>query len=363
MPTNDSAVVDGKLVAQVREVLHFFAGRVPSRAEIETLARERGVSFANKVLHAALLESSLHGPFIRHIQALQPQPIERPLARKPTEVVFVPSVLWGARQDWGGHAEWMRRTARELGFMTDVVETDHRESISGNARRLGDYLTESASERIIFVTHGRGAAEFRMLLQRRGPQASELRKVRGWLNIAGASAGSRLIDLLLARRLNQLEARFDFWLHGRKPSALQELSARFPFWKERLAIHEKMLVVNVVGLPSQRHIPPHLERNFDLLSPFGPNDGGVLVADAMIRPGLIFPVLGMSHQASPVVLKPVLQRLLICTEQQICRTDALHTKKVGEYQWSDNGGVGLNHELGSVGGELAPGNLLVRDGA
>jgi len=177
---------DIQLAYQTQDLLRMLAGRLPTRAEIEALSAEKGLALSSQFLHRAVLASQPHGAFIRHVQATKPAPWPATEGLPPVEVVFVPSVSPGLRLRWGGHVDWMRGLAREIGFTTDVIGTSERESITGNARLIGECLRRTKAERVCLVTVGRGTAETRLLLQRRGRGARELEKVRAWISVGGS---------------------------------------------------------------------------------------------------------------------------------------------------------------------------------
>jgi hypothetical protein len=296
------------LAYQAREYVRFFDGRLPNQAELQALVAERGYEFSVNTLYRAILGSALNANFIRHTQLTQPKALAK--SGTPIEVVVVPSVSWGTRQKWGQYTDWVRRQARALGFTSDVIETLEGESLSGNARIISDYLLSSQAKRIVLVTFGRGSAEFRILLQRRGRSAPELRNVCAWLNIGGAYFGSKLVTQRLADPVSKWQIKALSWLRRWKPAMLHELSSELPLWQEPLPILDRLMVVSVVGFAARENLPLHLRSNFDLLAPLGPNDGVVLASEAIARPGLVFPVPGMTHQFEENLLRPVLQRLL-----------------------------------------------------
>ncbi len=320
MPPQERDTLDMNLSYKARELIQFLAGRLPTRSEIQALTQEQGVEFATKVLLRTVLDSTFHGQFVRFVQTFQPRLRPAGADRIPIEVVIIPSVssgtLGGPQPKWGGHCHWIRQAARALGFTTDIIETEERESLTGNAHAIDIFLQQSTAQKIILVTYGRGSAEFRLLLQKRR-EAPHFRKVRGWLNINGAFYGSKLVDLILAhpiqKHLSQLSSRW----RGDSPAAYGELSSSFSAWRERPYIHEQMMVVSAVGLPGRDSLPRVLRANYDRLAAYGPNDGMGLSMDAIARPGLIYPVAGMSHGAEEFVFKPVLQRLLCAFEKII----------------------------------------------
>lgn len=320
-PAADDSALDLQLAYDSREILNMLAGRLPLRDEIEALNHEKGIVYATQLLHRAILAAQPHSGFIRHVQSVKAVPQPKNEGQPPIEIVFVPSVTPCLRLSWGAHIPWMRVLARELGFTTDVIETNARETITGNARLIGDHLRKSAAQQIILVTVGRGTAEARLLFQRRGRAAKELEKVRGWINIGGSFGGSRAAAVRLGDRFANLEARAEFWLKRAKFTALQEISSETGIWRERMNVHDCMMIVSVFGLLAPERVPFALRSSFETLRAYGPNDGGVLAFEAMARPGLLYPVPGLSHLMEEVILGPVLQRMFTGMSTSIRQSD------------------------------------------
>jgi len=65
-----------------------------------------------------------------------------------------------------------------------------------------------------------------------------------------------------------------------------------------------MLAIHLVGFPLCRHATNRLaRRNHARLEPHGPNDGaGILLADAVGWPGLLYPVWSADHYLRPTAL-------------------------------------------------------------
>ena len=373
------SALDLSLAFQARDLVGFLAGRLPTPDELEIVTREKGVEFATKLLQMAIAHATLHGPFMRHVRSATP--LKKGGDKKslePIEVVIVASRSPDAGSAWGGHCAWMRTLARGQGFTTEVIETLERESVSENARLIGQHLMSSSAGRILLVTVGRGTSEFHMLLKKRGPRAPELEKLRAWINVAGSFFGSRLIEAELAGSVSHLKLWFDAFVGRRKFAAVQELSSGFPLWRRPLQTPPSLMLVSAVGLPTKEHLPPgRLRKNHERLSAFGPNDGMVLAMDAIARPGLIFPVTGMGHDVAEAVFRPVLERIFTVCEQVIREGDRRRSpspspghqlmlspiQDVSEDQRGDDSRIGFDHESWRLDSELSPGNFLVGDGA
>jgi hypothetical protein len=313
---------DLEFTFEAQEILTALGGRLPTWAELEAINEEQGYGVALAVLYRGILQSQPHSSFIRHVQTAKPGFHDHKVGKSPVEVVIVPSVMPGPSGLWGAHVDWIRNIAREMGFTTDVVETSRKDSVAGNAWRIADHLKTSTASRIVMITTGRGSAEMRMYLQRKGKTAPEAKKVRGWLNINGCVHGSLLIESRLqkpfAKRTLQLKSMIS---GGKEAASLAELASSFPMWREQLATHQKLMIVSAFGLTMPNQLPLAGKDAFDYLATKGPNDGTLLAREQIIRPGLLYPIRGSRNILDEAFLQGHLQRLLTVIGASIVRDD------------------------------------------
>jgi hypothetical protein len=314
---------DVQFAFEAQEILMTLAGRLPTWAELAAINEEQGYEIAQTVLYKAILASQPHATFVRHVQTAKPGFHDHKVGKSPVEVVFVPSVMpIGPSSLWGAHVEWMRPIAREMGFTTDVIETSEKESIAGNAWRIAEHLKTSTASRIIMVTTGRGSAEMRMYLQRRGKNATEAKKIRGWLNINGCGHGSSFMQNRMQQRFAKKTLQLKSLISKTKDAATYaELAADFPLWREQLATHQKLMIVSAFGMILPNNVSPGLHESFEFLKTLGPNDGVVLAKEAIIRPGLLYPIAGLNHFFEEAFFQGHLQRLLTVMGASIVKDD------------------------------------------
>lgn len=315
----ETAATEMQLAHEAEKILRLLRGRLISNEELEILTREKGVELATMTFHRSVLGNALHGGFFTKVNAQTVpsyqadlwSPVPRDIPRRPFEVLVVQSVSPHAGMKWGERSDDVRRIARGLGFTTDTLDTLEANSLSDNARLISRDLQTRNAENIILVTFGRGAAEFRMLLQRRAQNSGEFSKVRAWINIAGTFSGSEYHDQILQQPLLKWNEQFLSRFRGRSYEAFLEEAKSFGLWRERFQLPNQLLTISMVGVPLASHIPHGLRGGYALLSKMGPNDGYTLLRDCVAQPGLIYPVWGMSHRAEMERLKPVFPRLLL----------------------------------------------------
>ena len=107
------------------------------------------------------------------------------------------------------------------------------------------------------------------------------------------------------------------WWRGHAAPALLELADDVAAPWPPMPPH--LTVIRVVGFPLRRHLShPWAPRGHARLAPLGPNDGGgLLLADAVAGPGLVYPVWGADHYLQPKTwdIAPLLSTILATATQ------------------------------------------------
>lgn len=291
-----------------------FEGRLPTARELENITQELGVQMATGILLKVLQDSKLHGAFARKMRDEDPGNARiRARGLNECEVAVIASNHFASGREWGDHVDSWRAWAREMGFTTELIETEASLSVAENARRIRDFLKGHPHPKRILVSYGQGSTEVRYLLHRlRALNAlDELDGLRGWLNVCGAVYGSSLSSYLNANFFRRLQSQLRLQWQGRSPLTLAETSSSYPLWKELPPIPKTMTTVNIVGISASEDLPVGFRFSYDLLSKSQPNDGVVKVLEAIAHPGFIVPVQGMNHRLTDFKLKPVFQRTLL----------------------------------------------------
>lgn len=294
-----------------------FQGRLPTTNELKNITEELGLELATAVFSRTLQDSNVHGPFSRAVRTFDFRGWDAVTARAAkVEVAIVASNLFQSGRKWGDHVEDWRMWARDLGFTTDVIETDPRRSVAANARLIFEYLARSPNRRRIVVTYGQGSAEFRYLLHRRvyreaiDPIPEEVSQICGWINICGAFGGASSSRYFQENRVRRLLARLRMKVAGRNPITLAETSSLFPLWRKPLPVLPGLEIASIVGVPYRNQIPVGLFNLYNEIGKTVPNDGAVSVIEACAHPGAIVAVPGLTHRAENVQLEPVFKRTL-----------------------------------------------------
>jgi hypothetical protein len=87
-----------------------------------------------------------------------------------------------------------------------------------------------------------------------------------------------------------------------------------------------LTAIHVVGFPLREHLSSAwAQRGHARLAVLGPNDGGgILLADAIAREGLVYPVWGADHYLRPAwdIRRLICRLVRYVEEEALCRTAA-----------------------------------------
>jgi len=310
---------EGALAYKASVLAQAFKGRLPTASELKDVCEELGAELATALFLRTLMDSPHHGAFARDVRTFNFASWDPQVTRAAqVEVAIVASNLFQSGRQWGDHVDEWRLWARELGFTTEVIETDPRRSIASNARVIFEHLARSPSRRRIIVTYGQGSAEFRYLLHRRlhrdpnEPVPEEIEQIRGWISVCGAFSGASSSRYFQENRVRRLLARLRMKVAGRNPIVLAETSSLFPLWRRPLPDVSSLplAIASIVAVPTRNQVPAAQQIIFSELAKAAPNDGVVSVTEACAHPGLILAVPGMNHRAANPILEPILKRTL-----------------------------------------------------
>src|SRR5262249_11400898 len=125
--------------------------------------------------------------------------------------------------------------------------------------------------------------------------AEEAACVAAWINLAGALRGTPLADSALRAPVRWM-ARGIFWLSGWRGDALESMETeRSQGRLDTLRVPRSGLVLNVVAVPVSGSVGYQVYAGYQMLTEHGPNDGVVLLADAVWRGGVNIVALGADH--------------------------------------------------------------------
>jgi hypothetical protein len=274
------------------------------------LARERGIDFATAALYWHVCSTRpadwLAGDGESASAALHK------LALADLTVAVAPGAFYKEHPWTGADGAAIRESALSLGCNTALIPTASVGTLAANAETIVSWLAERSDQRIVLVSLSKGGADVKAALAL--PRAAKAcNNLVAWINVGGVTDGSPMVAWLLQRRLATLIYRFLFWRRGRDFQFIRDLDRRLgaPLDFE-LVSPLQLRMIHVVGFPLQRHL--RCKRAIAWrrrLSPWGPNDGAIILADSCKLPGTIVPVWGADHFSKGRVDLPALTARLL----------------------------------------------------
>jgi hypothetical protein len=261
------------------------------------------VDAATERLYRQVLESPLHGPFVRRVDALRAEPA-LPSWSRDAVLAVVPGASYRENPDSGADGRLVREEAERMGCPTVLAPLDTTGTLERNARILRAWLAAWTGGPLILVSLSKGGADVKAALS-----DPVFRKVVAWVNLCGPLNGTPMADWLLSAHPLAVAVRLYHRLRGQSPAFLEDL--RYPA-KSPLRLPEHLRLISVVGFPLRRHLTRRVSRRCHArLAPLGPNDGALVLADVCALPGLLYPVWGADHYLQPEGGAGVLVRAIL----------------------------------------------------
>jgi hypothetical protein len=271
-----------------------------SSDELQAISEREGIDAATTKLYQALLDSPQHRRFIQRIEELsRGQDLAFPPPTPPsadTKLVIVPGAFYRENPNSGADGHVVREEAERLGWKTDLIPVASTGSLQENARVIVRWLGEHRDFRIVLVSLSKGGPDVKMALSQ--PDAERaFGPVVAWLNLCGLLSGTPLVDWLFSGNARAVMLRL--YCRLRRQSLLFAHDLRrgsdtpLDF---HMRLPAQVQMISVVGFPLRRHLTNGMALYCHRqLSSYGPNDGGLVLADVCELPGVIYPVWGADH--------------------------------------------------------------------
>jgi hypothetical protein len=282
-----------------REAQAGLTSAVPSAGELRDFAAREGIDAATSYLYRSLLESPLHGPFIHRIEEARKRPASTTWNSEAI-LVIVPGAFYRENPRSGADGHVLREQAERLGCPTDLVPLASTGSVKENGKILCDWLAKQPRRPMILASLSKGGADVKMALAE--PDAeSAFKNVVAWISLCGILDGTPIAEWLLSRSPGAVLSRLYYRLRGQSTSFLPDLlygPGQTLDFALRLPAHVRL--ISVIGFPLREHLDRGIARRCHRrLTPLGPNDGGLVLADVCALPGLVYPIWGADHYLQP----------------------------------------------------------------
>jgi hypothetical protein len=254
--------------------------------------QEHGTDFATALFYDRLRRSEKHGPFIAAVDAIEPN-LEQ-LPQLPGKLLIAPAAFYRQVPELGGDGRLIADIGAGFGLETRVLPLLSTGSVRANAAIIRQALAQEADGSVILASLSKGGADLRVALE---TDPSLCRKIRVWIQIGGLVRGSPLINALLNGCWWQqlllyaylVSIRASWQLLPELKSGPSTLLGRPP------GPFPGVQIINVIGCPLTYQMIGNRQIRYQYLSALGPNDGSTLLAEAILEPGLIYPLWGADH--------------------------------------------------------------------
>ena len=275
------------------------AGRIPLEdldvTTLRSLVQRQGLDETTQVLYQSICESAVHGPAIRSIDRMcdSVDHVDRKV-----KVIIVPGLLYREYPGSGADGRMLLEAARQLGWDYEVISTASTGRLVDNAEVLLRYLEKNSDRPMVLASISKGGSEIVAAMQL-DPLGQQFGSVVGWADVCGILHGSPAIDFISRQRIRTLGFRALFAL--RRWTFASVLDMRYDgMLAAGFEAPDHMNIVHAVGFPAEEDFTLAKLRSLHRqIGAMGPNDGVILLHDALRAPGIVYPVRGADHYMRP----------------------------------------------------------------
>ena len=262
---------------------------------LKSLVQTRGLDETTQVLYQSIRESAAHGPAIRAIDRMC-DPVDH--IDGNLKVIIVPGLLYREYPGSGADGRMLIEAARQLGWDYEVISTASTGRLVDNAEVLLRYLENNSDRPLVLASISKGGSEIAAAMQL-DPLGQHFASVVGWADVCGILHGSPAIDFISRQRLRTLGFRALFAL--RRWTFASVLDLRYDgMLAAGFEAPTHINIVHAVGFPAEEDFTlTKLRSLHHQIGPLGPNDGVILLHDALRAPGIVYPVRGADHYMRP----------------------------------------------------------------
>jgi hypothetical protein len=284
------------------------------------VSRREGIDFATALLYDRVWQSQAHAQFLNRLSEPGAVNASDNLAIGAIRrVVIVPGAFYRAYPFTGADGAKIAAAFAAEGYAVEVIPLRDFEPAARNAEGICRWLNEHVHAPTILVSLSKGGLDVKRALAA-ADAGTAFRHVAAWLDLSGILEGTALVSWLRRRRCRWWALRLFFRIKGYSLNALTELErGSHQALAHPARLPSELKVIHVVGFPLRRHLSDRgARRGHRRLAQLGPNDGGgILLADAVARAGVVVPVWGADHYLRPAWdIRPVVVRLAQVIEEE-----------------------------------------------
>lgn len=280
------------------------------------VARRYGIDAATLAFHDSIRAAPHNRDIVAALDG-RSVPLAPSPARAQAQVLIAPALFYRERPDIGGDGAVVQAAANAAGLHVELLPVASGGTATRNAATIRRLLPASCDRPTVLVSLSKGTADVRLAFE---SMPSLPRGLTAWVNVSGLTHGTPVIDRLTSRWWSRLALRALLARHRAPFELAREFTAagRSPLNAPARAPRD-LLTVNLIACPLSHHLSTRFGRiRHRQMAHLGPNDGLTLLRDAIVEPGLVYPVLGADHYFRSAEVPRIIARLLAFLESQGC---------------------------------------------
>ena len=272
--------------------------------QLRAATRQHGADLATLMALECFHRQRENATFLARLAAYPKRCGVAPASAPP--IAIIPTMYHQERPELGGDGGLIAGIAQRFGLRVDTIAVGSLAGVETNAGIIRRHLATWQRPGWIFsLSKGTSDLKRALLVE---PQLAE--RVRGWITIAGMPGGTPLTEGKTGRPLSHALMQGWLLLRGGERDLLAEMGRDHPISRAGLVLPPHLEVVNVVPMLLSFQARKPADRSWRYLSTMGPNDGYVLLQDALIQAGFVIPILGSDHYLRTPELTAVIYRLM-----------------------------------------------------
>ncbi|MEW6777368.1 MAG: hypothetical protein AB1405_13820 [Bdellovibrionota bacterium] len=285
---------DALLHERMDRLTEKFAGRLPSSEELREISREFSIDFATLFFADRVFSEDANQQVRRIYEEELAKAGAKAEGPHPLRTIFVPGWLYVSHPENGGDLARQRVTLKSEGVETLLLEIDETGTVEENAAAVAAAVRQAQKD-VVLVSASKAGTEVALAL---GSllRPEETKPVKAWLNVGGILKGSPLADGVMDSLIKRWGVRTFFWWKNWKWKSLVSMETkRRTEALQNIRIPENVLVLNLLGCPLQKTLSEMGRDGYETMKELGPNDGLLLLGDAILPGTLTIAEVGMDH--------------------------------------------------------------------
>ncbi|BDA77737.1 hypothetical protein LPTSP3_g06670 [Leptospira kobayashii] len=257
-----------------------------TRDRLSELARQYGIDEAAALIYNRIITDPKNKALYNYLenQKTNKRSKQPDVTSKHLTLVFIPGMFYRSNKDFDSEGSNIRRLAEKIGYRTDIIRVNDTGTVQDNAIAICDYLEGPTPGKLVMATLSKGASDLKTAFARCG-KSPHFRKIIGWFNIVGLTKGTQIANFVKDNWTIKLYTRIYFWWKGYDYNGILSMqSGPSTSLDPELLVPNHIRLLNIMAVPIRRTVSEKAMPYYDLLAPYGPNDGIGLLAD-MYLPG------------------------------------------------------------------------------